>query len=85
MTRIVGPLLQFPCSEEILMLEPKTHFERPSLEMVIKIVEAQIEQEATIEPDQGTKQRSLEGLFGAQAPAMARSSTFSQAEVWKQT
>lgn len=67
------------------MLEPKAHFEEASPGMVRKIVEPQSEQETTIEQDQGTKQRALEVLFRAQAQAVARSRTFSQVKVWKQS
>jgi hypothetical protein len=63
------------------MLEPKTHFEQVPLETVRKIVEEQIRRETTGEQDQGTMQRTLEDLFGAQERPMAGSRAFSRAEV----
>jgi transcriptional regulator GlxA family with amidase domain len=67
------------------VLEPKTHLQQASLLLVIRIVEAQIEQEITVAQDQGINQRSLEDLFRAQASSIARSGAFSRAEVWKQS
>jgi hypothetical protein len=66
------------------MFEPTTHFEQVPLEIVREIVEEQIRRETAIEPDQGIKKRTLEDLFGVQEQSMARSRTFSQAEVLKQ-
>jgi len=62
------------------MLKPKTHFEQVPLEIVRKIVEEQIRGETTTEQDQGTMQRTLEDLFGAQEQSMAPSRA-SQVEV----
>ena len=63
------------------MLKPKTHFEQVPLETVRKMVEQQIRRETTTEQDQGTMQRKLEDLFGAQEQSMATSRAFSQVEV----
>ena len=63
------------------MLKPKTHFEQVPLEIVRKIVKEQIRRETTTEQDQGTMQRTLEDLFGAQEQSMATSRAFSQVEV----
>jgi len=63
------------------MLKPKTHFDQVPLEIVRKIVEEQIRRETTTERDQGTIQRTLEDLFGAQEQSMATSCAFSQVEV----
>jgi hypothetical protein len=63
------------------MLKPKTHFEQVPLETVRRIVEKQIRRETTAEQDQGTMQRTLEDLFGAQEQSMTRSRAFSQMEV----
>ena len=63
------------------MLKAKTHFEQVPLETVRKIVEEQIRRETTTEQDQGTMQRTLEDLFGAQEQSMATSRAFSQVEV----
>ena len=63
------------------MFEPKTHFEQVPLEIVRKIVEEQIRGETTTEQDQGTMQRTLEDLFGAQEQSMATSRAFFQVEV----
>jgi hypothetical protein len=63
------------------MFEPTTHFEQVPLEIVRKIVEEQIRRETTTEQDQGTIQRTLEDLFGAQEQSMATSCAFSQVEV----
>lgn len=67
------------------MLKPETHFEQVPLEIVRKIVKEQIQRETTPEKDQGTEKRTLEDLFGAQEQSMARSRTFSQVEVRKQS
>jgi hypothetical protein len=63
------------------MFEPTTHFEQVSLEIVRKILEDQIRRETTTEQDQGTTQRTLEDLFGAQEQPKVRSRVFSHAEV----
>jgi hypothetical protein len=68
------------------MLEPKTHFEQVSLEIVRKIVQEQVRREKAAEQDRGTKKKTLEeDLLGAQEQTMARSRTFSQAEVLRQS
>ena len=61
------------------MLKPKTHFDQVPLEIVRKIIEEQIRRETT-KQDQGTMQRTLEDLFGAQEQSMAPSRA-SQVEV----
>jgi hypothetical protein len=58
------------------MLEPRTHFDQISLEIVRKIVEEQIRLETATEQDQGTIQRTLEDLFGAQEQSVARPAHF---------
>jgi hypothetical protein len=64
------------------MLEPKTHFEQVSLEVVRKIVEEQIRRDTTTERDQGTKKKTQgEDLLEAQEQSMARPHTFSQVEL----
>jgi len=63
------------------MFEPTTHFEQVPLEIVRKIVEEQIRRETTTEQDQGTMQRTLEDLFGAQEQPMVKSRAFSHADV----
>ena len=67
------------------MLQPRTHFEQIPLEIVRKIVEEQIRGETTTEQNQGTMQRTLEDLFGAQEQSVARARTFSREEVLKQS
>lgn len=42
------------------MLEPRTHFEQISLEIVRKIVEEQIRRETAAEQDQGTNRETLD-------------------------
>jgi hypothetical protein len=55
------------------MLQPKTHFEQVSMEVVRKIVEEQIRREITTEQDQGSNGKTLEeDLLEAQEQSMAR-------------
>jgi hypothetical protein len=64
------------------MLEPRTHFEQVSLEIVRKIIEEQIRRETTTEQDQGVKVKTLEeNRLEAQEQSMASSRTFSRVEV----
>jgi hypothetical protein len=68
------------------MLEPKTHFEQVPIEVVRKIVEEQIRREITTEQDQGTKKITVEeDLLGAAEQSMARSRTFSQVGLKKES
>jgi hypothetical protein len=62
------------------MLRLGTHFEQGSVKMVL-IVEVQIDQTSTIEQSQRTERSSLEACWETQAQSMAKSRTFSQAEV----
>ena len=66
------------------MLQTTTHYEHVPLEIVKKIIQEQIRQETATAQDQETSKRTLEDLFGPQAPSRLRSRTFSQEEVLKQ-
>jgi hypothetical protein len=66
------------------MLQTKTHFEQVPLEIVRKIIEEQIRLETATEQNRATKKMLGLDLWGAQEQSIARSRTFSQAEVLKQ-
>jgi len=68
------------------MLEPRTHFEQVPLEIVRKIVEEQIQREKTAKQNQSTNKKTLEEeLLEAQEQSMAKSLTFSEVELWRQS
>jgi hypothetical protein len=84
LTRITSGLLPSRWSGVIPMLKRTTHFEQVPLGTVKKIVEEQLSEEITAEPDRViTKKQLAKGLLAATEPLAASFCEYSKVELSK--
>jgi (2Fe-2S) ferredoxin len=68
------------------MLQPRTHYEQVSMEIVRRIVEKQIQRDSIIEEDQEIRNETLgEHLIGKQQQTAADSGAFFEREITRKS